>query len=171
MSIQNLKHNPSWIADESAALFPKILAIEPDPSLGEILCDMFADAGYECKVVQNCSNIIPLMESFHPDLVLIEYFLPFVNGGELCTQVKADYRFSGIPVILYSAYPQILWSVKEYGCDEFIAKPFDLDDLLFTAERLIVKGKEKRRFSLLADTLKNRLNYMGKFLGVKGLSA
>jgi DNA-binding response OmpR family regulator len=171
MSIQNLNDNSSFAANESADLFLKILAIEPDPSLGEILCDMFADAGYECKVVQSCSDIIYLMENFRPDLVLIEYFLPSVNGGELCSQVKRDSRFSGIPVILYSAYPQILWSVKDYGCDEFIAKPFDLDELLFTAEKLIVRGKEKRRFSLLADTLKNRLGYMGKFLGVKGLSA
>ncbi|MFA6276829.1 MAG: response regulator [Pedobacter sp.] len=171
MSIQNLNHNFSWTADEPAALFLKILAIEPDPSLGEILCDMFAEAGYECKVVQSCNDIIPLMENFHPDLVLIEYYLPTVNGGELCSQVKGDNRFSGIPVILYSAYPQILWSIKDYGCDEFIAKPFNLDELLVTAERLIVKGKEKRRFSFLANTLKNRLSYMGKFLGVKGLSA
>ncbi|MFD0941508.1 response regulator [Pedobacter boryungensis] len=171
MSIQNFNNNSSLNAGNSADLFLKILAVEPDPSLGEILCDMFADAGYECKVVQSCSDIIPLMESFHPDLVLIEYFLPTLNGGELCTQVKSDHRFSGVPVILYSAYPQILWSIKDYGCDEFIAKPFDLDNLLFTAEKLIVKGKEKRRFSLLADTLKNRLSYMGKFLGVKGFSA
>ncbi|MFI5452927.1 hypothetical protein ACHMWN_12310 [Pedobacter sp. UC225_61] len=102
------------------------------------------------------------MESFHPDLVLVEYLLP---------SVKKDNRFSGIPVILYSAYQQILWSVKAYGCDEFIAKPFELDDLLFSAERLIVRVKEKRRFSLLVDTVKNRLSYMGKFLGLKGLTA
>jgi DNA-binding NtrC family response regulator len=164
MSIQN----PNLTAGAaSPALFPKILAIEPDFAIGEMLAELFNQSGYECKIVKECSNIIPLMKSFSPDLVLVEYLLPSVNGGELCTQVKSNSLFSTIPVIVYSAYPQILWSVEEYGCDEFLPKPFDIDELMFTVERLLVRGKERRRFAFLADTLKNRLSYLGKFLGGK----
>jgi DNA-binding response OmpR family regulator len=166
MSIQNF--DPTVAAVETAGLFPKILAIEPDPSLGEILCDMLGSDGYHCKVVPACKDIKKLVENFKPDIILIEYLLPGVNGGELCEQLKADERFSGLPVILYSAYPQILWSVSDYRCDEFISKPFDVNELLLTIERLVVKSRERRRFSLLADTLKNRLGYLSKFLGLKG---
>jgi len=161
MSIQNLNRNTG----SSPTLFPKILVIEPDLGIGEMLSELFLQSGYECKIVKECSDIIPIMKSYSPDLVLIEYLLSSVNGGELCTQIKNNNYFSDIPVILYSAYPQILWSVKDYGCDEFLAKPFDIDVLLFTVERLLVRSKERRRFSFLAHTLKNRLNYVGKFLG------
>lgn len=162
MSIQN----PGIPAGgEEPVLFPRILVVEPDPGIGEMLCELFGQEGYECKVEGECSSIIPLMESFRPDLVLIEYLLPNVNGGELCLQIKGDQRCSRVPVVLYSAYPQILWSVEDYGCDGFLAKPFDIDELVLTVERLVARGRECRRFSILADTLKNRLSYLGKFLG------
>ncbi|RZK56986.1 MAG: response regulator, partial [Pedobacter sp.] len=103
MSIQNLE--PTLANTEPIGLIPKILAIEPDPSLREILCDMLGSDGYHCKVVPDCEDIIKLVENFKPDIILIEYLLPSVNGGELCEQLKSDERFSGIPVILYSAYP------------------------------------------------------------------
>ena len=152
-------------ASSELALIPKILVVEPDPALSEMLCTLFFETGYDCKIVNSCTDIIPLLESYGPDLVLVEYLLTNVNGGELCMQVKSDARYISIPVILYSAYPQLLWSVEDYGCDAFLAKPFDVDELCLTIDRLLVKGKEARRFSLLADTLKNRLNYLGRFLG------
>lgn len=145
-------------------LLPKILVVEADPAIGEMLTELFSTAGYDCKVLKNISNIIPIMEKYKPDLVLLEYLLPLVNGGELCTQIKSDQRFKSVPVILYSAYPQILWSVKDYGCDAFMAKPFEIDLLLLQIEKLLARGKEKRRFRLLTDGIQQRFSYFGKFI-------
>jgi DNA-binding response OmpR family regulator len=163
MSIQNFKSGE--YSNPVLGLAPRILAIEPDPGIGEMLCELFNAMGYNCEVIRECDNIIQLMERYKPDVVLIEYLLTMVNGGELCNQIKSHPSYSGIPVIMYSAYPQLLWSVKDYGCDEFIAKPFDINDLVNKVERWIIKGKERRRFSFLADSLKNRINYLSKFLG------
>ncbi|SFH21513.1 response regulator [Pedobacter insulae] len=162
MSIQNfnIDKNSESVRD----LVPKILVIEPDPALGEILCELFESAGYECKIVKDTPNILPILKDYNPDLVLIEYLLPQVNGGELCSQIKNDLRFSNVPVILYSAYPQLLWSVRDYGCDAFLAKPFDLNALLSQVEKLLVRSKEQRRFNLLKIGIKERLNYLHKFL-------
>jgi DNA-binding response OmpR family regulator len=106
-----------------------------------------------------------MMNEYKPDLVLIEYLLSHVNGGELCTQIKNDPRFNTIPVILYSAYPQLLWSVRDYGCDAFLAKPFDLNALLSQVEKLLARSKEQRRFSLLKIEIKERLNYLNRVIG------
>jgi two-component system response regulator VicR len=115
----------------------KILVVEPDAGLTEMLSEVFADYGYEYKIIPYIDDIRPIVASFNPDLVLIEYLLPIVNGGELCTQLKEDPRFSDLPVMLYSAYPQLLWSINDYGCDSFIAKPFDLDELTTKIAKLI----------------------------------
>lgn len=163
MSIQNF--NTDKHAEKALDLVPKILVIEPDPALGEILCELFESVGYDCKIVKDTPNILPIAKEYQPDLVLIEYLLSQVNGGELCSQIKKDPRFNAVPVILYSAYPQLLWSVRDYGCDAFLAKPFDLNALLSQVEKLLLRSKEQRRFSLLKIGIKERLNYLHKFLG------
>lgn len=79
------------------------------------------------------------MFDFKPDLVLLDYLLPGINGGELCGQIKRHQAFSKIPVIIYSAYPKVLTSLGDYGCDLFLPKPFDLDELAKHIETLLLK--------------------------------
>ncbi len=162
MSMLNSKNDKN--SERALDLVSKILVVEPDPALGEILCELFESAGYDCRIIKDTSNILPMMSEYRPDLVLIEYLLSQVNGGELCTQIKNDARFNTIPVILYYAYPQILWSVRDYGCDAFLAKPFDLNALLSQVEKLLVRSKEQRRFSLLKLGIRERLNYLNRFI-------
>lgn len=138
----------------------RILVVEPDAALSEILTILFAERNYDVKVIPHADDIRPIADTFSPDLVLIEYYLPSVNGGELCTQLKEDHRFSHIPVIMYSAYPQLLWSVSDYGCDSFLGKPFDLDDLQRQVEKLLSKSKRKNGSGLF-----HKLFQLAPFLG------
>lgn len=70
------------------------------------------------------------MADYEPHLVLIDYLLKGINGGEVCHQIKSGYETSRVPVIMISAYPRVFESLGTYGCDEFIAKPFDLYSLV-----------------------------------------
>jgi len=70
------------------------------------------------------------MEDFKPDIVLVDYLLPGINGGELCAQLKRDPSTKHIPVVIFSAYSQVLLSLGSYGCNAFISKPFELSSLL-----------------------------------------
>lgn len=116
-----------------------ILLVEDDESLTEILTELFSDEGYRVKCVRETEDILSLIDQFRPDLVLLDYVLPRVNGGELCSQIKRHRDFCSIPVIIYSAFSRVLLSLGDYGCDVFMEKPFDLDELLSKIEKLTAR--------------------------------
>lgn len=118
---------------------PKILLIEDDPSLAEILVDFFRSTGYVVHSFSSTEDILQLIEQFNSDLVLLDYLLPKVNGGELCSQIKRHEETKHIPVIIYSAFPRVMLSLGNYGCDAFLPKPFDLNDLVNQIEMLLAK--------------------------------
>lgn len=116
-----------------------ILLVEDDESLSEILTELFSDEGYRIRCIGGTEDILPLIDQFRPDLVLLDYVLPKVNGGELCSQIKKHRDFCNIPVIIYSAFSRVLLSLGDYGCDVFMEKPFDLDELIGKIEKLTAR--------------------------------
>lgn len=113
----------------------KILLIEDDEALIEVLGIIFTRAGYSYKAYTCTENILPLIEDFRPDLVLLDYTLPIVNGEVLCNQIKRYKQTTNIPVIIFSAHNNMFLSVGKYGCDAFIGKPFKPDHLINKIEK------------------------------------
>lgn len=107
-----------------------ILIIENDEGLVELLEELFSYEGYQVRCYREADDIFSLMEDFAPDIVLIDYLLPGINGGELCAQLKREPSTKHIPVIIFSAYSQVLLSLGSYGCNAFVSKPFELSSLL-----------------------------------------
>lgn len=122
---------------------PKILVVEDDPALAEILKELFRFSGYQVHTSSGNEDILQLAEQFIPDLVLLDYRLPNVNGGELCNQLKQNDKTKCIPVIIYSAFPKVMLSPENYGCDAFVSKPFELSDLIEKIETLLAKASYK----------------------------
>lgn len=115
----------------------KILVIENDPDHVFILEQLFAEQGYEYKIYDQVPDIHAIVKEFEPDLVLLDYILPRINGGELCSQLKRENDTKEIPVVIYSAAPKAFLSLGDYGCDLFIPKPFDFDEFISKISRLI----------------------------------
>jgi DNA-binding response OmpR family regulator len=119
----------------------RVLILEDDWDIAEVMQECFKQAGFICHHESSPEDIISLVQDHQPDLVLIDYLLPAVNGGELCSQLKAEDSTKNIPVIICSAYPRVLLSLGTYGSDAFIPKPFDIHYLLSKAEELINSKK------------------------------
>jgi DNA-binding response OmpR family regulator len=111
----------------------KILIIDDDADLLELLQDFLQSSGFEVKTYKSSVGTFETITQYQPDLIILDYLLDGINGGELCHEVKTT---THIPVILYSAYSRVLLSLGTYGCDQFIPKPFDLDFLLESVRRL-----------------------------------
>lgn len=112
-------------------MLKRILVIDNDPGILDAMREVLNYEGYEAIVKEETSDILTLVQQYHPDLLLIDYILNGINGGELCHEVKVNSNTSHIPVILMSAYPRVLQSLGHYGFDDFIPKPFDLSDLTY----------------------------------------
>lgn len=103
----------------------KILIIEDDEMCVKLLDRILTRAGYAFRAYRCTENILQLIENFKPDLVLLDYSLPILNGEILCNQIKRCSKTRSLPVIICSAYNNMFLSVSRYGCDSFIGKPFE----------------------------------------------
>ena len=110
---------------------PKILMVDDDKDLLEITQSLLAKKGYEVATVDCWEDALPTIENFQPQLILLDVFLNGIDGLDICKQLKSMEHTKHIPVIILSAYPRIAESVTyEYGADDFIAKPFEVSDLI-----------------------------------------
>lgn len=118
----------------------KVLVIEDDKPLAEILEELFADFGYLSTILHYTNDLFSVIKEYVPDIILLDHLLPHINGGELCIQLKKSELFRHIPVIIFSALPKHMILRHDYGYDVFIEKPFDLIDLVNTIEELAGTG-------------------------------
>lgn len=107
-----------------------ILIIDSDADARCSLENMLAGRGYWVTALPDVRNIAETICECKPDLIIIEYLLHGINGGEICAQIKRDASFSHFPVLLTSNRPQVLQSLGTYGCNEVIVKPFSKEHIL-----------------------------------------
>jgi len=108
----------------------RILILDDDLAILDVMEEILTYEGYSVKTFNTMDNIFTAIDNYKPDLVLIDYILTGINGGELCAQIKKNPITHTLPVIIMTAYSKVLLSLGTYGCDDFVSKPFDLDEFL-----------------------------------------
>jgi DNA-binding response OmpR family regulator len=114
----------------------RVLLLDNDESVLDVMQEALNYEGFDVKTIEQTDNIFPEIEKYEPDVVILDYILNGINGGELCHQIKVNEKTAALPVIMVSAYPRVLQSLGDYGCDDFIPKPFDLDEFVWRIKRL-----------------------------------
>lgn len=110
---------------------PKLLIVDDDKDLLEITHALLAKKGFEVVTHTNWDEAFKNIESFQPQVILLDVFLNGIDGLDICKQLKSMQHTKHIPVVIVSAYPRVAESVTyEYGADDFIAKPFEVNDLV-----------------------------------------
>lgn len=109
----------------------RILAVDDDHDILEVLQFILEDSGYEVETLSDGRQLMETIDEKHPDLILLDIMLGNMDGRELCSLVKKEIKTHDIPIILISASHDISASVnKDGGPNDFIAKPFDINNLL-----------------------------------------
>ncbi|MEJ6981799.1 response regulator [Pedobacter sp. P351] len=114
----------------------KVLVMDDDDLILEVLKEALSYENFQVETGGECLNILKTVNDYNPDVILIDYLIGKVNGGELCHQLKSNPSTRHIPVIIMSAYPRVFESLGNYGCNSFIPKPFSLDQLVETINRV-----------------------------------
>jgi DNA-binding response OmpR family regulator len=117
----------------------KILILDDSDDILEVMKDALEMEGYEVKTLNYTDDICKEAITFNTDMVILDYILFGINGGELCHMMKTNPLTAHVPVIMVSAYPRVLESLGSYGSDAFIAKPFNLSDILNTVKACFLK--------------------------------
>jgi DNA-binding response OmpR family regulator len=115
----------------------RILVLDDNKDILDIVHETLAYEQFEVQSTSRSDAVIPLLEKFSPHLVILDYRVSGLNGGELCKKIKLHPDFSNVPVIIFSAYINHNDELLSYGCDAIINKPFDLAELVEKVNNLI----------------------------------
>jgi len=115
----------------------KILLIEDDIDTIDMVEIMLQGAGYAVIKINRLITIKEIAQ-INPELIIVDFLLPYCLGNELCAEIKHNAATTHIPVILYSASNLLDKIAKECHADAHISKPFDLDYFLNEVKRLVI---------------------------------
>lgn len=111
-----------------------ILICDDDESIIQVLDLILSNHGFTVISEQNSLNIFSRVERGQPDLILLDLWMPALNGEKIIRKLKSDPATSSLPVILVSASLEAKNIADEAGADGFLAKPFQLQELIGVIE-------------------------------------
>lgn len=107
----------------------RILIFDDDADILDILKYLLEDNGWVVHTRSDCNDILSVVESCKPDIILMDNWIPD-TGGIVATQtLKSSEQYKTIPVIYFSANNNVKLLAEQAGADAWLAKPFDLNDL------------------------------------------
>ena len=107
----------------------RILIVEDEPELQELLCAYLQDAGYAAAVSGDGAAALDLFRAQSFDLVLLDIMLPKIDGFEVCAQIR---RQSQVPILMLTALDGEAQQLRGFGLniDDYVTKPFSMPVLL-----------------------------------------
>tara|TARA_R100000935_G_C2790738_1_gene145874 strand:- start:127 stop:510 length:384 start_codon:yes stop_codon:yes gene_type:complete len=119
----------------------KILVIDDDSGIGEMLKTLLEFYGYQVAVTEKPHEAEELILKENIDLVLLDMLISGVNGTDVCTRIRKNESTAGIPVIMMSALHDAGEKCKKAGANDFVAKPFEMDLLIGKIEEVFQDEK------------------------------
>ena len=105
----------------------KILLVEDEPAILKILSIKLRVCGFDVVTARNGKDALKLVDNERPDLMLLDVIIPGIDGFQVLQRLRTN---SNLPVIVFSARLDNAEKALSLGADEFLGKPFDVDDLL-----------------------------------------
>ena len=118
----------------------KILVVDDESPIAEMISDFCAALGFETKVLDGPQDILEVVKSFKPDLITLDLVMPNLSGFEVIEMLKKDPEASKIPVIVVSTIAgsisaeDVIWSQAK----AILAKPLHMERLKSTIEQALV---------------------------------
>ena len=107
-----------------------ILVLDDDPDICIMIKMVLDYYGYDAMDAENEENARKIISSNHVDLLIMDMLLSGVDGTDICRQLKQDKETSSIPILMFSAHPTAKESCLAAGADDFISKPFEMNDMM-----------------------------------------
>jgi len=114
----------------------KIMIADDDPGIVDAVEMLLEFEGYEVSSTVDGSTVLDMKDEL-PDLLLLDIWMSGEDGRDICKKLKSEALTRNIPVIMVSASRDIKESAMAAGADDFLAKPFEMDELIQKIESLI----------------------------------
>ena len=123
----------------------KILIVDDEQDIVESLKFVLEGNDYTCYCAYNGEDGLKLAKELMPDLIILDVMMPRINGYKISRLLKFDSKYKDIPILMVTAGSQEEDKLigEETGADEYITKPFDLDEVLQTVNKYLDKANIK----------------------------
>lgn len=111
----------------------RVLVVDDDPAIVEMLVDLLGrDGRFEVQTADNGFTAGIKTKDFRPDVIVLDYMLPDINGDAVCRSVRSDPSMQSMKIIMVSGVvnPGDVAKLMEGGADEFLQKPFSIEELI-----------------------------------------
>lgn len=115
----------------------KILIVDDNADVLQVMQLLLGSRGYKIEVTTAGEKTYDLVDSFKPELIFLDVHLSGIDGRDISRRLKRSEQTKGIPIILFSANLMSGETLSDSLANEFIAKPFDIHDLVSKVNSLI----------------------------------
>jgi DNA-binding response OmpR family regulator len=114
----------------------KVLIIDDDADICDIMQEVLHYEGFEVRSLLRADRLFEEIAAFKPQVIILDYILKGITGGEVCSELKKRRSTSALPIILMSAYPRVSGATVNCAFETFIAKPLNLKDIVSAVRQL-----------------------------------
>ncbi len=112
----------------------KILLVDDEKAILKVIGIKLRISGYDVVTASGGQEAIDLVKAESPDIMLLDVIMPGIDGFEVLEKLRA---FSELPVIVFSARPENAQKAMSLGANDFLAKPFNVDEMVGRIEALL----------------------------------
>jgi DNA-binding response OmpR family regulator len=118
---------------------PKVLVADDNADIRDLLAARLSTRGFDVIAVSDGQEALDAALAQSPDIALLDWVMPVIQGHELCVKLKTDPRTAQLPVIMVTARGEEEDRLlgQDLGADGYVVKPFDIDELVTQMRELI----------------------------------
>ncbi len=114
-----------------------VLVVVDDEEIRLMLQMMLDHKGFSVILLQRADQTEEILSANHVDIIILDMLIAGAKGTDVCTRLKKNAVFSHIPVIMITALPDAKTICSQAGANDFLSKPFEMDDLIVKLNLLI----------------------------------
>ena len=141
---------------------PSILVIDDEPDNFDVIEALLSQQDYQLHYIASGKEAIAYLDSFHPDLILLDVMMPDMDGLEVCRRIKALPEWHHVPIIMVTALSakSDLARCLKAGADDFISKPLNALELRARAQSMLRLKEQYDDIQSLSQMQKNTINLL-----------
>ncbi len=122
----------------------RILIVDDDQDIARILRFRLEKKGFDCVIGNNGLEALELLDTHHPDLVLLDVMMPKMDGFTACREIRKRNAWARVPVIMLTAKGDTSDKVNGIteGADDYVVKPFEFEELLARIQMILRRTAE-----------------------------
>lgn len=148
----------------------KILVVEDDHDIAQLLALTMKKAGFEVAVSENGYDALNAIRRHPPDLLILDLMIPGIDGFEVCREIKREPRTAGVAVLILTARGEEIDRIigLELGADDYVVKPFSPRELLLRVRAILRRSGNDHQPKAVFNESGMEIDFEGHRLSIEG---